>query len=176
MTKHIVDFYLRLTERLFTLAPGKIDMFFFGNDFGTQHDILTSPEMSDRFVMPCFRKFAGQAHVHGMKALLHSCGSICKVLPRRIDTGVDALHPIQARTAHMDAEPPAHKFNGRIAFLGGVDTQRNPPFGTPRQVRNEVRHLRDLFGEDFIVSPSYESVLPEVPWENVLAMAQAAAE
>jgi hypothetical protein len=41
---------------------------------------------------------------------------------------------------------------------------------------DEVRRLRDLFGENFVVSPSHESILPDVPWENVQAMAEAAAE
>jgi uroporphyrinogen decarboxylase len=38
-----------------------------------------------------------------MKVLLHSCGSIDRVIPRLIDAGVEALHPIQAKAANMDA-------------------------------------------------------------------------
>ena len=36
--------------------------------------------------------------------------------------------------------------------------------------------LRDLFGPNYVVSPSHESILPGVTIENVLAMAEAAAE
>ena len=176
VTERVVDFYLRANERLFTLAAGKIDMFFFGNDFGSQLDTLISPEMFDRFVMPGFVKFTEQAHRHGMKVLLHSCGSIHRVIPRLIDAGVDALHPIQAQAANMDAETLARDFGGKIVFVGGVDTQQLLPNATPQQVKDEVYRLRDLFGPNFVVSPSHESILPDVPWENVLAMAEAAAE
>lgn len=176
VTEHVVDFYLKINERLFTEAGHKIDMFFFGNDFGSQLDTLISPEMFDRFVMPGFKKFTDQAHRHGIKVLLHSCGSIHRVIPRLIDAGVDALHPIQAQAAHMDAETLAREFNGKIVFVGGVDTQRLLPRATPRGVKEEVYRLRDLFGPNFLVSPSHESILPDVPWENVLAMAEAAAE
>lgn len=176
VTEHVVDFYLRINERLFQQAAHKIDMFFFGNDFGSQLDTLISPEMFDRFVMPAFVKFTEQAHRHGMKVLLHSCGSIYRVIPRLIDAGVDALHPIQAQAAHMDAETLAREFNGKIIFMGGVDTQRLLPNATPQQVKEEVYRLRDLFGPNFVVSPSHESILPDVPWENVQAMAEAAAE
>ena len=62
------------------------------------------------------------------------------------------------------------------AYNPGVDTQRLLPFGTAQQVRDEARRLRDLFGENFVVSPSHESILPEVPCENIAAMAEAAAE
>ena len=176
VTEHVVDFYLRINERLFEQNAQKIDMFFFGNDFGSQLDTLISPEMFDRFVMPAFVKFTDQAHRHGMKVLLHSCGSIHRVIPRLIDAGVDALHPIQAQAAHMDAETLAREFNGKVVFVGGVDTQRLLPNATPLQVKEEVYRLRDLFGPNFVVSPSHESILPDVPWENVQAMAEAAAE
>jgi len=176
VTEHVVDFYLRINERLFDLAGDKIDMFFFGNDFGSQLDTLISPEMFDRFVMPAFVKFTQQAHRHGMKVLLHSCGSIHRVIPRLIDAGVNALHPIQAMAANMDAATLSREFNGKIVFCGGVDTQRLLPRATPQQVRDEVHRLRDLFGPNYIVSPSHESILPDVPWENVQAMAEAAAD
>lgn len=176
VTEHVVDLYLRLNERLFALAGDKIDAFFFGNDFGSQQDTLVSPECFDRFIMPAFRKFTDQAHDHGMKAVLHSCGSIDRVIPRLIDAGVEALHPIQALARNMDAENLSRKYNGKLVFVGGVDTQRLLPFGTPQQVRDEVRRLRDLFGENYIVSPSHESILPGVPAENIRAMAEAAAE
>jgi len=176
VTEHVVDFYLRINERLFRQAADKIDMFFFGNDFGSQLDTLISPEMFDRFVMPSFRKFTDQAHRHGKKVLLHSCGSIYRVIPRLIDAGVEALHPIQAQAANMDAKTLAREFNGKIVFVGGVDTQQLLPNATPEQVKEEVYRLRDLFGPNFVVSPSHESILPDVPWENVQAMAEAAAE
>lgn len=174
VTEHVVDFYLRINERLFQQAADKIDMFFFGNDFGSQRDTLISPEMFDRFVMPAFAKFTDQAHRHGLKVLLHSCGSIYRVIPRLIDAGVDALHPIQARAANMDAVTLSREFKDKIIFVGGVDTQHLLPNGTPQQVRDEVHRLRDLFGPNYVVSPSHESILTDVPCENIQAMADAA--
>jgi uroporphyrinogen decarboxylase len=176
VTRHVVDFYLEINEKLFKLAGNRIDAFFFGNDFGSQLDLLISPEHFDRFVMPYFREFTDQAHRHGYNVVLHSCGSIDRVIPRLIDAGVEVLHPIQAMAKNMDAVSLAKKYNGKIVFLGGVDTQRLLPFGTPREVRDEVRRLKDLFGPNFFVSPSHESILPNVSPENIAAMAETAAE
>jgi uroporphyrinogen decarboxylase len=176
VTRHIVDFYLEINERLFNAAGNKIDAFFFGNDFGSQLDLLISPEHFDRFVMPYFREFTDQAHRHGYNVVLHSCGAIDRVIPRLIDAGVEVLHPIQAMAKNMDAESLAKKYNGKIVFLGGLDTQRLLPFGTPDDVRKEVRRLKDLFGPNFIVSPSHESILPNVSPENIAAMAETAGE
>ena len=176
VTRHIVDFYLETNEKLFKLAGNKIDAFFFGNDFGSQLDLLVSPEHFDRFIMPYFRELTDQAHKHGYNVILHSCGAIDRVIDRLIDAGVEMLHPIQAMAKNMDAVSLAKKYKGKIVFLGGVDTQRLLPFGTPDQVRNEVRRLKDLFGANYIASPSHESILPNVPPENIAAMAEAAAE
>jgi uroporphyrinogen decarboxylase len=176
VTRHIVDFYLEANEILFKQAGNKIDAFFFGNDFGSQLDLLISPEHFDRFVMPYFRELTDQAHRHGYNVVLHSCGSIDRVIPRLIDAGVEVLHPVQAKAKNMDAESLAKKYNDKIVFLGGVDTQQLLPFGKPDEVRKDVRRLKALFGPNFLVSPSHESLLPNVPPENISAMAETAAE
>ncbi len=98
------------------------------------------------------------------------------MIPRLIDAGVEALHPIQARANHMDAENLAEKYNNKIVFVGGVDTQHLLPFGTEDEVREDVRRLKKLFGPNFIVSPSHESILPNVPPENIAAIVEAAYE
>jgi len=176
VTRRIVDFYLEANEMLYGKAADKIDAFFFGNDFGSQLDLLISPEHFDRFVMPYFRELTDQAHRHGLNVVLHSCGSIDRVIPRLIDSGVEVLHPIQAMARNMDAVHLAKEYSGKIVFMGGVDTQRLLPFGTPEEVRAEVRRLKGLFGPNYIVSPSHESILPNIPCENIAAMADAAAE
>ena len=63
-------------------------------------------------------------------------------IDRLIEAGVDALHPLQARAADMDAATLAARFKGRIAFLGGIDTQQLLVHGTPAEVRAEVERVR----------------------------------
>jgi uroporphyrinogen decarboxylase len=78
--------------------------------------------------------------------------------------------------ANMDARTLARDFQGRIAFLGGLDTQRVLNLGSPEEVKAEVRRVRAVLGPHLIVSPSHEAILPDVPPRNVAAMAEAAAE
>jgi len=54
------------------------------------------------------------------------------------------------------------------------DTQELLPFGNSEQVRQEVRRLKSIFKEGFIVSPSHEALLPNVSIENVIAMSEEA--
>jgi uroporphyrinogen decarboxylase len=101
---------------------------------------------------------------------------VYRVIPDLIEMGVDALHPLQALAANMDADTLAREFGGRIAFIGGIDTQQLLDHGTPEQVKEGVRRVKALLGPRLVVSPSHEAVLPNVPPENIEAMAQAAVE
>jgi uroporphyrinogen decarboxylase len=176
VTDHVCQFYYEANERFFTAAGSLVDGFFFGNDFGTQLDLICGPKQFDQFIMPWFRRFTEQGHRHGHQVILHSCGSIFRVIDRLIDAGVDCLHPLQAKARNMDAETLAKHFKGRIAFLGGIDTQEILIHASPEEVKAEVRRVRDLLGPGLIVSPSHEAILPDVPPANVAAMAEAVLE
>jgi uroporphyrinogen decarboxylase len=176
VTERVVDFYLEANTRLFSVAGDLIDGFFFGNDFGTQRDLIISPDCFDEFVFPYFRKLTDLGHANGLQVILHSCGSIYKVMPKLIELGVDALHPLQAKAENMAAETLGDAFSGSLAFVGGIDTQDLLVHATPGQVKDDVRRVKTLLGPRLVVSPSHEAVLPNVPPENLLAMAEAAVE
>ncbi|NQT91159.1 MAG: hypothetical protein HQ559_00245 [Lentisphaerae bacterium] len=176
VTDHVCEFYHEANERFFAVAGDLVDGFFFGNDFGTQLDLICGPEQFDTFIMPWFRKFTEQGHRHGHQVLLHSCGAIHKVIDRLIEARVDCLHPLQAKAADMAAETLAAEFKGKIAFLGGIDTQDLLVNGSPEDVERDVRRVKDLLGPRLIVSPSHEAILPNVPPGNIEAMARAAVE
>ena len=74
----------------------------------------------------------------------------------------------------MDAATLARDFKGRIAFMGGIDMQELLTHGTPEQVTAEVHRVKNLLGPNLIVSPSHEAILPNVPPQNIEALAQAA--
>lgn len=176
VTDHVCGFYYEANARFYEVAGDLIDGFFFGNDFGTQRDLICGPAQFDQFVMPWFNKFTEQAHEFGYQVILHSCGSVYRVIDRLIAAKVDCLHPLQALAGKMDADTLAREFKGRIAFLGGIDTQELLVHATPEAVKADVRRVKALLGPNLIVSPSHEALLPNVPPENVKAMAEAALE
>ena len=175
-TEYVIDFYLEANKRCLDIMGDKIDIVFFGNDFGAQKDLLISEECFEKFVLPYEKRIIDQAKAYGKKVMLHSCGSIHRVIPKLIDAGIDALHPIQANAVGMDAVTLSQKYKNDLVFVGGVDTQHLLPNGTPEMIKNEVYRLKELFGDNYIVSPSHEAVLPDVSIENFIALCEAAAE
>ena len=174
-TERIVDYYVAANDKFFSELGDRADAMFFGNDFGTQRDLFISPELFKKFVMPSFKRLIAVGKKYGKKIMLHSCGSIYRIIPDLIDAGVDVLHPIQAKAAGMSAQELA-QYKNDIAFVGGIDAQSFFVRATPQQIKDEVYRVRELLGPNIVISPSHEEVLPNVPAENILAMAEAARE
>jgi uroporphyrinogen decarboxylase len=91
-----------------------------------------------------------------------------------IDMGIDALNPIQVTARNMEPERLKREFGGRIAFWGGIDSQRVLPRGTAEEVRVNVRGMFDLMGRGGgYVLAAVHNIQPDVPPENILALFEA---
>ena len=172
----IMEFYLKANEIFYEATKGRMHAVLIGNDMGSQRGLMLSPDMVRRFVIPGCKKLVDQAHSYGLKVIYHSCGSIVDIIPDLIDAGVDAVHPIQALAAGMDPANLKAKFEGKVSFCGGVDTQQLLVHGTEEEVKAKVRELREYFPTGLIISPSHEAIMPDVPPKNIRALFEAATE
>ncbi len=166
----IMAFYMKALRIFLDATKDKMHAILIGDDMGSQLDLMISPEMVKEFVIPGAKQLIDLAHSYGVKVIYHSCGSIVRIIPMLIEAGVDAIHPIQALAAGMDAESLKEKFGDKVSFCGGVDTQDLLPNGTPEDVRAEVRRLRKLFPTGLIISPSHEAIQSDVPPANIKTM------
>lgn len=139
--RKLTDFYMRAMER------GKeelgIDGIFTSDDIGTQKAPFFSLEIFREFFKPYYKELCEKAHELGIHFWLHTCGNIELFLEDFIEIGLDVIHPIQKGT--MDEKTIAQKYGDRICLFVGFDVQQTIPFGTPEEVRAEVRHLIDTF-------------------------------
>lgn len=172
----ITAFYLQANERFYQATQGRLDAVLIGNDFGSQQCLMLSRDLIRKFVFPGTRALVGQAKDHGLKVIHHSCGAIRELISDLTEMGVDAIHPIQALAAGMDAESLAREFRGKASFCGGVDAQNLLVNGTPEAVRRRVRELKTLFPTGMIISPSHEAILPDIPPPNIEALFEAVRE
>jgi uroporphyrinogen decarboxylase len=172
-----VDFYLEYNKRIFENAHGKIDIFFMGDDFGTQNGLMMSLPMWRRYFRPGFRKFIDLAHQYGIKVMHHSCGAIEPLIPDFIACGLDILQSLQPRAAGMDLAGIKQKYGSDICFQGGMDIQKTMPFGTAADVRNEAgRVLKALAPGGGYIFCTAHNIQAETPTENILALYEAAME
>ena len=151
-------------------------LFVTGTDFGAQNGPFIAPKTYRDLYQP-FHKIINQ-WIHAnttWKTFIHSCGSVVRLYPDFIDAGFDIFNPVQTSAAGMDPVALAQEFGDRVTFWGGgVDTQHTLPFGTPDEVRAEVRQHMHIFGtgSGFVFNPIH-NVQVGVPVENLLALYQA---
>ena len=170
--KHIVDYYFEVNKRIFDASADVIDIFFMGNDFGSQTGPLMSPDMFDRFMAPHLKRLCDLGHSYGLKNQLHCCGGIYELIPGMIDAGIDALHAVQVSCRGMDLATLKSEFGKKIVFNGGIDSHHVLIEGDTDFVREKTREVLNIMspGGGFIAGASHDTILEETPLENVLAM------
>lgn len=150
-----------------------------GTDFGQQCGPFISPETYRQLYKPFHKQLNDWIHEHtSWKAFIHSCGSIRALIDDFIDAGFEILNPVQCSAARMDPAELKKTYGDRITFWGGgVNTQSTLPFGSPEDVRQEVKERIRIFGQGggFVFTPIH-NIQARTPMKNVLAMYEAVRE
>jgi uroporphyrinogen decarboxylase len=161
-------YHLEAAKRLARLG---VDMIWTGDDVGAQNAMLISPETWRRFFKPRMAAFISQVKSirPGIKIAYHSDGNIEPIIPELIEIGLDVLNPIQP--ASMDPAIIKRRYGDKLCFWGTIDEQKTLPFGSPEDVRREVRQRIETVGKGggLIIGPTHHVQL-DTPIENFEAM------
>jgi len=156
-----------------------VDIIKIGDDLGTQESLMISPKMYREILKPVHADFINFIKARTKaKILFHSDGDVMTLIDDFIEMGVDILNPLQTSAGSMSDLPLLKKrFGKNIVFCGGIDTHRVLPFGTPEDVRQEVRRVIDILGPGGgCMIGAVHTIMNDVPPENVLAMVDAVEE
>ncbi len=152
----------------------KIDVVFTcGTDFGTQNSTFCSTETFDRVWLPYYRKVNDWIHLNtNWKTFKHSCGAVEPLMSHFIEAGFDIINPVQINASGMDPKLLKKKYGDKLVFWGGgVDTQGVFAFGTPAQVKEQVKTQCGILNENGgFVFNTVHNIQANVPFENVVAM------
>lgn len=143
--RKIRQFYLVYLERILCAANGKIDIVLTGDDFGAQNGLLISAPMWGEFIEPGFEKYIDTIKRFETTAMHHTCGSVVDIIPEMMDCGLDVLQSCQLEANGMALSNLQSRFGKDICCQGSVSIQKTMPFGSPDDVRQEVKELADLF-------------------------------
>ncbi len=144
-----------------------IDAVYFGDDWGQQRGLQMGPRLWHQFIYPVLKRTYGAVRDVGKLVMIHSCGDVDELFDDLIEIGLNCFNPFQPEV--MDVDGLMRRYRGRLAFYGGLSTQRTLPYGTAEDVRRETRHLLALGSEGgYIFAPAH-SVEGDVPLANMLA-------
>jgi len=171
---------LKNLELSYQIVGNRIDIIMVsGTDFGTQNAPFISPDMYREFYKPFHKKINDWIHNNtAWKTFYHTCGSIVDFLDDFVEAGVDILNPVQTSAKGMDPKMLKEKYGDKLVFWGGgVDTQRTLPFGSPREVREEVNERCRIFGKGGgYVFSAIHNIQSNIPIENLMTMFQTVRE
>ncbi len=176
--KHMVDYYAAVSQNIFDAAAEAIDIFFIGNDFGSQQGPLLSEAMFRRFILPHLARLVDLGHDYGLKVMLHCCGGFFELIPAMIEIGLDGVHALQPCCRGMDPRRLKGEFGDKILLNGVIDSHHVLIEGNPNFVREKTRETLDIMmpGGGYVAGASHDWILPETPLENVMAMFDAIQE
>jgi uroporphyrinogen decarboxylase len=151
-----------------------VDIVTYADDYGTQESQIISPDMFRRLLKPrvktLFETFIKSAP-HA-KRFFHSDGNVRPLIPDFIELGVDILNPIHIRAKNMEPAGLKRDYGQDLVFWGGgVDTQGILPYGTPQEVKDDVRrNIEALAPGGGYVFNTIHNIQADVPPENFVAM------
>lgn len=176
--QYLVDYYAAVSAAIFDAAADAIDIFFIGNDFGSQRGPLLGQALFRRFLKPHLQRLARLGHDYKLKVMMHCCGGFYELIPDMIEIGLDGLHAIQPSCLGMDLRRLKTEFGQKMLFNGAIDSHHVLIKGTPQHVRQQTREVLQIMkpGGGYVAGASHDSILEETPVENVLAMFEAIRE
>ncbi len=156
-----------------------LDVISINGDLAEQAGPIMNLKIYENMIKPIEFKLSQKIHeLTSAKINYHCCGSIPLFIPHFSDIGYDAVNPVQISSYDMEPCSLKKRFGKLITFWGGLcNTQKTLPFGTPEQIREEVRYnFKCLKPGGGYIASNIHNITAEVSPENIIAMFDAANE
>ena len=156
-----------------------LDVVCINGDIAEQAGPIMSVKLYENMIKPIERKLSKRIHeLVETKINYHSCGSVSLFIPHFAEIGYDVINPVQISAYDMEPCSLKERFGDIMSFWGGLcNTQSTLPFGTLKQIRDEVRRNLECLkpGGGFVAS-NIHNITAEVPPQNIVTMFDAANE
>lgn len=156
------DFFKMHMKYLFENC-GVPDGMWLYDDLGYNKGLFCSPTILKEHFVPYYKEITDFLHSYNVSVILHSCGNIEKALPLIVESGFDALNPMEVK-AGCDVVRFAENYGDKLSFVGGFDV-RILENGDKGEIKKEVLRICDamrrlkvgyLFGTDHSITPRVE--------------------
>ena len=171
----IMQFQLEKFERELDVIGKHADFVWIGEDLGTQHTPLISPQILHKHILPWHKKFIDMASSYDLPVMMHTCGSSSWVYEDYIKIGLKGVETLQPEAANMGPRYLKETYGGRLFFHGCISTAGPLAYGTVEDVTENVRETLEIMmpGGGYILCPTHQ-IQDNSPVDNVIEMYRAA--
>ncbi len=147
------------------------DAIFIGEDMAYKTGPMVNPKWLKKHFFPRLKRVVDAYHVIGKKVIFHSDGDLNSIMDDIVETGIDALNPIEIM-AGMDIAD-LHKRYPKLVFAGGIDVVGVLNNGSVQKIKDTVvKAIEDSEGQ--ILVGSSTEISSNIALENFLALREAA--
>jgi len=149
-----------------------VDVLWYSDDIAFTNGLLMSPDVLRKYIFPWIKKIGDLAKLYNKPFIYHTDGILYDVFEDIIESGVDAIHPIEPKA--MKIKDVKEQYGDRLCLIGHVDVDLLCR-GTRDQVRAKVKQNIDEagFNGGYCVG-SGNSIPDYINFENYVAMNEAA--
>ena len=167
----VTEYHCEVIDAVLKECHEYSDFMWLGEDFSTQRGMMISPELWRKRLKPMYAKLFAIVKSYGVKVWFHSCGTFRPVMGDLVDIGMDVWETVQAHIPDNEPESLKREYGKYITFFGAVNSQHTIPFGTPEDVRKEVRERFRVLGKGggYIIGVDH-SIQKNMPPENLFAL------
>lgn len=169
--KRMADHQVEVAKKV---AACGFDLIMFGDDVGSQKDLMMSRDLWCKWLKPDMKRaIAAAKEVNpDVLAFYHSDGVIYDIIEDLIEIGVDVLNPVQPEC--IDPAKVKEMYGDSLSFWGTIGTQTTMPFGTADEVDAKVKEIIESVGKNggLCIAPTH-MLEPDVPYANIEAFVEA---
>lgn len=165
------EYWIGIVRQMIELG---VDAIIVGDDLADKTGPMISPSFFRKFIVPQHRRLTREAHLGGIKAILHSDGNTYPLLDDIVAAGFDGHHAIEP-IAGINIGQVKREYGDRLCLLGNVDCSYTLSLGSEEDVVEETKKViqQASLGGGHLISSS-NSIHNAVKFENFLTMVRTA--
>jgi len=136
-----------------------VDAIWFGDDFGTQTNLIMPPETFRDQLKPVYKKMIERFKEAkpDIIPILHCDGAVAELLEDIHEIGFEVFNPVQPGVPGHLPKDMKSRFGDKFSFWGAIDQQDLLPNGTDEELENDIIEKINILGEGggYMISPAH---------------------
>jgi len=136
-------------------------------DIASNAGPIFSPKFYRDFFFKGLKKLTDAWHEHDVKVIYHSEGDLKLLMDDLIECGIDGINPCEKKNISVDYVRNNYP---KLVIWGGIDQFELLPYGSPEEVREEVKRVIDICKDGGLILGSDGQIHPACRAYNVIMM------